>query len=164
MAACRLARSAAGPSLLDGYDPRHSVPLQHSGTYNNNVLTMTAGIAGLSQVYTPEAANALNARGDALRERLNGICQAADVALQVTGLGSMLAFHGQRGPIRTPKDTTKASNDIRALLFYDLLAKGIYMMPKRCFMALSLPLTDADFTVLEEALQEFIETRRSLLV
>jgi hypothetical protein len=59
---------------------------------------------------------------------------------------------------------TKTSTSIRALLFYDLLAKGIYMMPKRCFMALSLPLTDADFAVLEDALQEFIDTRRSLLV
>jgi glutamate-1-semialdehyde 2,1-aminomutase len=150
--------------LLDGYDPRHATPLQHSGTYNNNVLTMAAGIAGLGQVYTAEAAVALNARGDALRDRLNAICQAADVNLQVTGIGSMLAFHGQRGPIRSPTEITKTSASIRALLFYDLLAKGIYMMPKRCFMALSLPLTDADFAVLEEALQEFIDTRRSLLV
>lgn len=37
------------------------------------------------------------------------------------------------------------------------------MMPKRCFMALSLPLTEADFAGLEAALEEFVTTRQSLL-
>ena len=149
--------------LMEGYDPRQEVPLQHSGTYNNNVFTLAAGIAGLGQVYTPEAAVALNARGDALRARLNAVCRKADVALQVTGIGSMLAFHARRGEIRSPADAAKGDAKIRALLFYDLLAQGIYMMPKRCFMALSLPLTEADFDALEAALQEFTTSRRSLL-
>jgi glutamate-1-semialdehyde 2,1-aminomutase len=150
--------------LMARYDPRIDGPLQHSGTYNNNVFTLAAGIAGLSRVYTPAAAVALNARGDALRERLNAVCRRADAALQVTGIGSMLAFHPRRGAIRSPEDAAAADPNLRALLFHDLLAQGIYMMPKRCFMALSLPLSDADFGVLEDALQEFIDTRRSLLV
>ncbi|KAA2213222.1 aspartate aminotransferase family protein [Teichococcus oryzae] len=149
--------------LMEGFDPRQSVPLQHSGTYNNNVFTLAAGIAGLGQVYTPEAALALNARGDALRERLNALCHRAGAALQVTGIGSMLAFHARRGEIRSPADAAQGNAVLRSLLFYDLLERGIYTMPKRGFMALSLPLTDNDFDALEAALQDFIEARRSLL-
>ena len=53
--------------------PRRALP--HAGTFNNNVLTMSAGLAGLTEIYTPDAAEPLNARGDGLRERLE--CRAA---------------------------------------------------------------------------------------
>ena len=72
---------------LDRFDPRRGDALPHSGTQNNNVFTMACGIAGLTKAYTPEAAIDLNARGDALRNRLNAICAKADVALQFTGIG-----------------------------------------------------------------------------
>ena len=57
--------------IMDLFDPRRPDALPHAGTFNNNVLTMNAGLVGLTEIYTPEAAKALNARGDALRERLN---------------------------------------------------------------------------------------------
>ena len=63
--------------IMDLFDPRRADALPHAGTFNNNVLTMAAGLAGLTEVYTPDAADALNARGDALRQRLNALCQAA---------------------------------------------------------------------------------------
>ena len=53
--------------IMDLFDPRRPDALPHAGTFNNNVLTMTAGLAGLTEVYTPEAAVALNARGETLR-------------------------------------------------------------------------------------------------
>ncbi len=47
--------------------------IEHAGTFNNNVMTMAAGWTGLTQIFTPEAARALTARGDALREALNSL-------------------------------------------------------------------------------------------
>ena len=79
--------------VMDLFDPRRPNALPHAGTFNNNVLTMSAGLAGLTQVYTPDAARALNARGEALRSRLNALCEAAGAPLQFTGIGSMLAVH-----------------------------------------------------------------------
>ena len=72
--------------IMDLFDPRRPDALPHAGTFNNNVLTMAAGLTGLTQVYTPEAARALNARGDALRDRLNALCKAADAPVQFTGI------------------------------------------------------------------------------
>jgi glutamate-1-semialdehyde 2,1-aminomutase len=148
---------------MDRFDPRRSDVLPHSGTYNNNVLTLAAGIAGLTRAYTPEAATELNARGDALRVRLNAICERAGAAMQFLGCGSMLAAHMQRGEIRTPADAAKGNAKLRELLFFDLLAQGVYVMPKRALIALSLPMTDADFDKLVAAVEEFIAARRSLL-
>ena len=153
-----------GPAaLLDRFDPRRGDALPHSGTYNNNVFTLAAGIAGLSKAYTPEAATALNARGDALRDRLNAVCTAAGVALQFTGIGSMMAPHAMRGPIASPEDAARGNAKVRELLFYDLLAHGIFIMPKRDLIALSLPLTDRDFDTLVAGVEEFISARKSLL-
>ncbi len=148
--------------LLDRFDPRRGEHLPHSGTYNNNVFTLSAGIAGLTRAYTPEAAIALNARGDALRARLNRICETAGVAMQFTGMGSMMAVHMRRGPITSPADAARGDAKLRELLFFDLLEQGIFVQPKRGMLALSLPLTDADFDALSTGVEEFVASRRSL--
>ena len=63
--------------LMELYDPRRPDALPHAGTFNNNVLTMHAGVAGLERVFTPEVADALFARGEALRASLNAVAAQA---------------------------------------------------------------------------------------
>ena len=87
--------------LMERFDPRRPDAFQHAGTFNNNVLTMNAGLAGLTEIYTPERARALNAAGDRLRERLNAVARRHRLAMQFTGLGSMIAVHMTDGPIRS---------------------------------------------------------------
>jgi glutamate-1-semialdehyde 2,1-aminomutase len=148
--------------IIDLFDPRRPDALPHAGTFNNNVLTMHAGLAGLTQVYTPQAADALNARGDALRRRLNALCEAADAPMQFTGIGSMLAVHMTRGPIRSPADAARSDAKLKELFFFDMLAHGIWLA-RRGMMALSLPIGDAECDRLAEAVGEFLQTRASLL-
>mgnify|MGYP000728259418 CR=1 FL=1 len=62
--------------LMARFDPRRPDAVSHAGTFNNNVLSMAAGLAGLTKVLTAEAQAALTARGEALRDRLNAIAQA----------------------------------------------------------------------------------------
>ena len=50
------------------YDPSRADYYHHAGTFNNNVCTMAAGVAGLRDVYTPDAAIRMNAAGDGLRD------------------------------------------------------------------------------------------------
>jgi glutamate-1-semialdehyde 2,1-aminomutase len=136
--------------------------LPHAGTFNNNILTMTAGLTGLAEVYTPEAAHALNARGDALRSRLNALCRKTDAPVQFTGRGSMLAVHTLRGPITSPDIAAKADPKLKELFFFDLLAHGIWLA-RRGMMTLSLPIGDTECDALVAAVEEFLSTRRSLL-
>jgi glutamate-1-semialdehyde 2,1-aminomutase len=148
--------------IIDMFDPRRSDALPHAGTFNNNVLTMSAGLAGLTEVYTPAAAQALNARGDALRERLNALCRAADAPVQFTGRGSMMSVHMTRAPIRSAADAAKGDAKLKELFFFDLLAQGIWLA-KRGMMTLSLPIGDAECDKLAGAVEEFLSSRRSLL-
>ena len=148
--------------ILDLFDPRRPDALPHAGTFNNNVLTMSAGLTGLTQVYTPEAAIALNARGDALRERLNALCRSADAPLQFTGIGSMIAVHAMRGPVRSPADAARGDAKLKELFFFDMLAHGIWLA-RRGMFALSLPIGDAECAKLVGAVEEFLASRKSLL-
>jgi glutamate-1-semialdehyde 2,1-aminomutase len=151
-----------GEELMGLFDPRRADALPHAGTFNNNVLTMAAGIASLTEVYPPEAADRLNAIGEDLRARLNAVAGKYDVAVQFTGRGSMISAHMLRGPIRAPSDAAKGNMKARELLFYDLLKSGIWIA-KRGMMALCLPLTAADHDAMVAAVEEFVVSRRSLL-
>ena len=148
--------------ILDRYDPRRPDALPHAGTFNNNVLTMAAGHAGLTQIYTPEAAIDLNARGDALRDRLNALCKAQNAKMQFTGIGSMISVHFTRAHVRSPKEANASDQKLKELFFFDMLEKGIWIA-RRGFFALCLPLGEAEFDKLAQAVEEFLSSRRSLL-
>jgi glutamate-1-semialdehyde 2,1-aminomutase len=139
--------------IMAQFDPRHG-RLSHAGTFNNNVLTMAAGIAGLEQVYTREAALHLNARGDRLREQLNEVLTT--MPMQFTGQGSVMNLHPTALPIRSPWDIPADRNNLRDLFFFHLLECGIYSA-RRGLFALSLPLTERELTRLVVATQAFVE-------
>lgn len=148
--------------LMARFDPSQPNALPHAGTFNNNVLTMAAGIAALSEVYTPDAAHRLNELGDTLRDRLNEVAARHDTALQFTGRGSLMTAHVTRVKVRTPDDAATGDAKARDLLFFDLLRDGVWLA-RRGMLALSLPLTEDDADLLVAAVEEFVTTRRHLL-
>ncbi len=114
--------------LMAAFDPARGGALTQAGTFNNNVVSMTAAIATLRHALRPDLIHAVNDLGDDLRERLNTTLEAAQVPMHVMGLGSMLCFH--------------ASDDrLLDLLFHRLLADGVYIA-RRGFIALSLEITE----------------------
>jgi glutamate-1-semialdehyde 2,1-aminomutase len=149
--------------IMQRFDPGQPHALPHAGTFNNNVLSMTAGFAGLTQVFTLEACEALNATGDRLRERLNASAQARKARLQFTGRGSMMTFHVRREPIRNAADAAKADADLKELIFLDLLERGFWLA-RRGMINLSLTLNDDDLERFVLAFDAVLEQRAALLV
>jgi glutamate-1-semialdehyde 2,1-aminomutase len=143
------------------FDPRQPGAMPHAGTFNNNVVTMSAGIAGLSKVFTPDVAAALHDRGDEVRNRLNDLFAEMNAKLTATGVGSIMMIHiGDHGAI-TAASLRQEDQRLRQLLYLDLLDQGFFTGPK-LFMALSLQITDAMIGGFLEALQNLIGARRSI--
>ncbi|KAJ5768472.1 acetylornithine aminotransferase [Penicillium manginii] len=70
-----------------------SIALTHSGTFNNNIFTMTAAVAA-AKLITEAQLNRLNAMGDRLREEANEILKKADFKMMsFTGYGSAIGVH-----------------------------------------------------------------------
>jgi glutamate-1-semialdehyde 2,1-aminomutase len=147
--------------VMEWFDPRRKDGFQHAGTFNNNVLTMNAGLVGLTEVYTPERAVALNRFGDGLRERLNAVVRRRGLAMQFTGLGSMIGVHMTAAPIRSAADAAKGHAGLLDLFYFDLLARGVWFA-KRGMMTLSIALDEADADKLVATVEEFVETRAPL--
>jgi glutamate-1-semialdehyde 2,1-aminomutase len=148
--------------IMDLFDPAKPNALPHAGTFNNNTLTMTAGYAALTEVYTTEACVALNARGEKLKADLNHLFMRYQAPMQVTGLGSLLTIHPMGGVIETPEDAEKVDIRLKRLLFLFLLEQGIYIA-ERGFMALSLVISDDDCAALVTAMEKFIIRYRHVL-
>ncbi|MSP82571.1 MAG: aminotransferase class III-fold pyridoxal phosphate-dependent enzyme [Alphaproteobacteria bacterium] len=148
--------------IMSRFDPRSANAFPHAGTFNNNVLTMAAGYAGLSQAYTAEAAVVLNRAGDETRERLQALAAKHDVPVQFLGRGSMTNLHVTRTPIRSPHDLETASKRAGDIIHLDLLARGIYIA-RRGFIILSLPMEPADLDALVAAMDGVLEDRAALL-
>jgi glutamate-1-semialdehyde 2,1-aminomutase len=148
--------------LMARFDPRHPDALPHSGTYNNNVLTMAAGVAGLSEVFTPEAAIALNETAEALRARLNRLARAAGAPVQVAGVGSIMCVHFHDRPIIRPSDGEASDPRARALFHLDMLERGFYLA-RRGFISPSLALEPEDYAAFASAFEGFVETYGSVL-
>ncbi len=149
-------------AIMQQFDPASPHALPHAGTFNNNTLTMTAGHAGLTEIFTPAACIALNARGDALRDSINALFQRYQAPLQAKGVGSMMTIHPVAGDISGPDDLEHADIRLKRLLYLHLLDRGVYIA-ERGFMALSLTIEDADAAALVAALESFVLEHRSLL-
>jgi glutamate-1-semialdehyde 2,1-aminomutase len=147
--------------IMGRFDPRQPDAFQHAGTFNNNVLTMNAGLVGLTELYAPERARALNDWGEGLRERLNAVVQRRGIAMQFTGRGSMLSVHMTDALIRSQEDAERANAQLRDLFYFDLVARGIWFA-KRGMFALSIALDENDGDKLVDAVEEFAETRAPL--
>jgi len=148
--------------LMERYDPRRADAIAHAGTFNNNIITMSAGLAAMTRVFTPEAAQRLNAFGDRLRERLNAICRDVGVPMAFTGVGSLMTAHFTSAPLRKAQDAQAASQTLKELFYFDMLERGFYLA-RRCMIALTLEITDAEADAFVAAVQDFIDVRRPLL-
>ena len=135
--------------LMERFDPSRPDALQHGGTFNNEVLTMAAGAAGLAVLTEAEIAR-LNGLGDRLRDRLNG----TGAEFQATGRGSMVGLHFTRAAIRREHDIPDTP-ELRTLLHLHMLERG-WSYGRRGFVALSLPLGEEEIDGFAAAVEEFL--------
>jgi glutamate-1-semialdehyde 2,1-aminomutase len=149
-------------ALMERFDPRRPDHWTHAGTFNNNVLTMAAGIVGLTEVFTPAAAVVLNDKGERLRQRLNAAAHSRDLPVTVTGIGSLMTIHFSRGPVTTPADVARANQALKPLLHLDLLLDHVYIA-RRGYIALSMPISEADLDQAVTSFEGFLDRWGALI-
>jgi glutamate-1-semialdehyde 2,1-aminomutase len=141
--------------LMAAYDPARPGALFHAGTFNNNVLTMAAGIAGLEQVLDEATLGAVNDRGDRLRGALDALVRPA--GMSVSGLGSLMTIHPASRPLVASVPLDDAQTAAKELVFFALVNRGLWLA-RRGMLTVSIPVTDAMCEDLLVALGEALET------
>jgi glutamate-1-semialdehyde 2,1-aminomutase len=155
--------------IMERFDPARLDSFAHAGTFNNNVLSMAGGLAGLTQVFTRAEAVRINAVGDRLRDRLNEIAAARGAPFQATGVGSLIGMHFSRQPNQGEADIDAgnradefAQHAVETLFHLEMLNQGYYFA-RRGYIALSLPTTQADCDSFADAVDAFLAARGPLL-
>jgi glutamate-1-semialdehyde 2,1-aminomutase len=157
------------------YDPR-SAKLEHPGTFNNNVFTMSAGLAGCS-LLTADTINALNSRGDAMRQRIEHLLSERNIlaAATVPATPVLDEQHSAAHPRRPPKMFIKGVGSLMAVhfagpdrellqgLFYHHMLQHKIYMAQRGFVALNIMLTEADVASFVAATEGFLNTWKHVL-
>jgi glutamate-1-semialdehyde 2,1-aminomutase len=149
--------------LMQRFDPSSPDGFAHAGTFNNNVLSMAAGWAGLTKVFTPQACARVNTLGDRLRAALNAAATARQGPLRATGFGSLVGLHfTTRGAPTRPREayspdpqSEQAQTAVKALFHLEMLARG-YFFSRRGYIALPLPTTAADCDGFVAAVDDFL--------
>ncbi|KAJ5826705.1 hypothetical protein N7447_003468 [Penicillium robsamsonii] len=153
--------------IMDVFNPLTSGALAHSGTFQNNTLMLHSGYAGLCKVYTAEVAQSLNALGDDLRQRLQRVFVGSKFC--VTGQGSLMCVHitetGLRAEQITCRDDVAAveAADLKQLFWLELVNAGFWVQ-NRGSITLNIAISTAALDAFVEAVEEFCEKHRSLIV
>lgn len=110
--------------IMAAFDPASPAAISHSGTYNNNIFTMIAGIAGCGILGEEEIART-NALGDMLRDGINeAAASRGSRVIWATGHGSAIGLHFE-------------SEVIKDCFYFELLERGI-MVGRRGFTCLNI--------------------------
>lgn len=139
--------------IMKLFDPREG-RLGHSGTFNNNIVTMAAGIAGC-QLMTKARIDALNSMGNRLYEQISDLIH--------TRLPYSKMFVIGRGSLFAIRFTGPEQKSLSKLLYHHLLQNGVHIA-NRGFLALHIEITDAHFQPLLAALGSFIDSYRPYLI
>ncbi|KAK4185659.1 pyridoxal phosphate-dependent transferase [Podospora australis] len=146
------------------YDPRVAGCLAHSGTFNNNTLSMTVGCTALRDIFTEAACKAFNERGDRLRDKLNAASHGT--RLSFTGRGSLIGLHftelGLRNITCGEDVRGQERKDLRDLFWFEMLEAGFWTT-RRGFIALMLDIEDQQLETFVDSVVAFIARHQDIM-
>ncbi len=146
--------------VMRQFDPgAGSEALYHSGTFNGNNMTMTAGLATMKRLDDGAIAR-VNALGERLAAGVNALFDSLGIRAQCLGYGSLQQIQWTDAPVITLQDAARAGQGIgklRELLHLELLNRGVYTSNRGMF-CVSTPMTDAEIDIALAALEGALRT------
>ncbi|GAB2847095.1 aspartate aminotransferase family protein [Lentzea nigeriaca] len=129
---------AGKAEVMSVFDPSNGKPkLPHSGSYNANPVSMTAGVASL-RLLTEEQMRRIGVLGEQVRDAMRKTIEANDLDWQVNGMASL--FRVLTG---TVPGSSATPAKLGHLLFQSLLENGI-LIGDSGLGCVSTPMIEAD--------------------
>lgn len=137
--------------IMSLYDPRGGSDVVHSGTFNANPVTATAGFTAL-QEYDADAVGRLNDLGAELVEDLRTRADEIGISLQINQVGSLFNVYLSTDPVRSAREKPGGVDSLQHQLFLELLDEGVRLAPK-LMGSLSTPMGEAERTEVADAFE-----------
>lgn len=134
--------------IMNRFDsPDKTTALHHSGTFNNNIFTMSAAVAG-SKLVTDSEIQRLNRLGNRFRVQAHEMAEKSGLAglVSFSGYGSAVGIHF----------SGEDADVMRDFFYFSLLSRGI-SVGRRGFVSLNLMHTEESIDRLLAALKAFLD-------
>jgi glutamate-1-semialdehyde 2,1-aminomutase len=99
----------------------------HSGTFQNNLISLRAGLALLGELEKPGVLDHVNALGDRLRAGVEALGERHGIDLVTSGHGSIVGIHFATEPVLSMRDVAGSDREGIATFCLGLLANGIFI-------------------------------------
>ena len=143
--------------IMQMYDPREK-KMYHSGTFNGNAVTMTAGLATM-KAYNQEAVDYVNDLGFLFKEGVLKIYEKLGLNMKISGAGSIYNILFTDKDVKNYRDVASAHEELNKVLYMSLLTKGIFDAERGMFcMSTTMTKEDIRFGLdtLETSLREML--------
>ncbi|KAL4984981.1 putative acetylornithine aminotransferase [Aspergillus falconensis] len=132
--------------IMDLFDPAATPgALHHSGTFNNNIFTMSVAVAAAGLV-TEDSIKELNRLGDRVRNEANSLMQTAGFhSIRFVGYGSAVGIYFKGDD----------ADALRECFYFSMLGRGINI-GRRGFLFMNLAHNDASVDRVIEAVSGFV--------
>lgn len=114
--------------IMELFSPEGNGGIHHSGTFNGNALTMVAGMVTLKML-TSSAIDRINLLGNLLKNNIEKAFEEAEIAVQVTGAGSLHNIHFTSEDVIDYRTASTSNKEAVKLLFFSLLSEGVFISP-----------------------------------
>lgn len=147
--------------IMAVFDPTRPGSISHSGTFNNSILTLTAGYTGLTKIYTPMEAVKWNNRANLFRKSINEAC--ANTKMSISGYGSIMCVHfNNQGKVESYEDVTQDIPQLKTLFWMDMLEAGFWIASRGTITFMAI-LSEQEIQNFERAIIAWVQSHKSLL-
>jgi len=145
--------------IMSLYDPARPNGFHHSGTFNGNPLTMSAGAAAVAAL-TPQSIAQINQLGQEFRQGIDEGFAEAGIYGCATGAGSLAYVHWTAERVTCAADVVRwkqKAAELPRLLHMELLNQGIFAANRGMFN-ISTPMTQAEINQVLAAFRSALQT------
>ncbi len=114
--------------IMQAYGDSTDLHISHSGTFNANTATVTAGLATL-EAFDEAAVERLNGLGEALTAGVEDILDDRSLDVQFHCPASIFKFYFTPDPVDNYRDSLGAHEAIEERLFFELMDEGVRVAP-----------------------------------
>ena len=133
----------------------------HSGTFNGNPLSVSAGLATLELLKAPGVFQGVLDATDRLRRSIEQLGREAGFPVQTIGVGTVFDVLFSEGEVKNYRSRIAADKDSRLALDFLLMERGVFSKPLNRF-SLSAAHGDDVIARTEEAFRDSFQSLRDL--
>ena len=150
---------AGSKKIMGHLSPQGAV--YQAGTLSGNPLSMSAGIATLSELIANDLIySELSDKTERLKDRMHIIFEEEGVPVQINSIGSMISIHFCENPVVNLESAKKGNNQQFKNYFHYMLQNGVYLPPspfETWFVSDSISNEDIDQTL--ELTRSFLKNK-----